>query len=60
MDRREEGVLASSRDRYRGITVDTNRTEINVAEFPDLLASTSELHKIYNLKYLSNAFKFCS
>lgn len=46
MDRREEGVLASSRDRYRGITVDTNRTEINIAEFPDLLASTYDTQYI--------------
>lgn len=47
MDRKQEGILASSRDRYRGITVDTNRTEINIAEFPELLASTFFYVQIY-------------
>lgn len=34
-----DGVLASTRDRYRGITVDTNLTKINEQQFPELLKS---------------------
>lgn len=39
MDRDPEGILPSVRDRYRGITIDTNRSEIDVNQFPELLAS---------------------
>lgn len=36
-----DGVLPGTRDRFRGVTVDTDVTTIDVADFPETLKSKS-------------------
>lgn len=44
-----EGVFPSTRDRFRGITVDTDRTTIDAVKFPEQLTSNN-IYQEYPVK----------